>query len=85
MGVAMKHGRTEAQVLIKLEYLYNARGLRPGTAHGPRSYPWFPSVLDDEFTKEDERQERANPCGFDDWELRNAAKKLRMDPGEEPF
>jgi hypothetical protein len=79
-------GATDQEILRVLKHLYEERGLRPGTRNGPRHFTWFRTVIDDYYTQQEERRENANPTGFDDWELRNAAKGLRMDrPGEEPF
>jgi hypothetical protein len=50
-------GATEDEVISYLRYLYNERGLRPGTKHGPRHFSWFKTVIADYF-----RQERERSC-----------------------
>jgi hypothetical protein len=67
-------GATEEEVIQCLQYLYNERGLKPGTLHGPRSFAWFKTVVGDYFTKKREREGAANPCGYHEWEDRNATR-----------
>jgi Helix-turn-helix domain len=54
-------GATEEQVIECLRYLYDERGLRPGTKHGPRQFSWFPTVVGDYFKRKREREHVANP------------------------
>lgn len=67
-------GSTEDEVIKCLCFLYDERGLRPGTRNGPRNFAWFPVVVQDYFDRRTERQEVANPIGFHQWEDRNAAR-----------
>lgn len=67
-------GESEAAVVDCLAHLYNNRGLRPGTTNGPRSFAWFPVVVHEYFTKRADR-EGAVPCGYSEWEDRNAVKE----------
>ena len=64
----------EREVLAALRYLYEKRGLKPFTQHGPRSYAWFKTVLQDYFTKKAERESAANPSGYHEWKERNEAR-----------
>jgi len=50
-------GATEADVVLCMEHLFNERGLRPGTKHGPRSFAWFPAVVKDHFDKKRARED----------------------------
>jgi len=43
-------GQTEEAVIACLKYLYFERGLKPGTRNGPRSFAWFPTVVQDYFS-----------------------------------
>jgi hypothetical protein len=53
-------GATETDVLACLRYLYDERGLKPGTRNGPRSFSWFPAVVADYFRQKRERQTAAS-------------------------
>ena len=57
-------GETEEAVIACLNYFYFERGLKPGTKNGPRSFAWFATVVQDYFSKREERSEVANPTGF---------------------
>ena len=72
-------GRTEEAVIGCLKYLYRERGLKPDTRNGPRTFAWFPTVVQDYFSKREERSEVANPTGFAEWEDRNEASSLRRE------
>jgi len=63
-------GATEAEVVDCLVFLYDQRKLRPGTDNGPRSFAWFPTVVQDYFDKRQQRTDAANPSGFAEWEAR---------------
>lgn len=67
-------GESEQAVVDCLAHLYNNRGLRPGTANGPRSFAWFPVVVQEYFSKRADR-EMAAPCGYHEWEDRNQVKE----------
>jgi len=67
-------GATEEEVVNCLVYLSNERGLRPNTKNGPRSFNWFPVVVQDYFQKRAEREDAANPIGHYAWEDRNETK-----------
>ena len=54
-------GATEPEVIQCLRYLYNERGLRPGTKHGPRHFSWFKTVVADYFLQRRDREFVANP------------------------
>ena len=43
------NGSTEAQVVACLKFLYEDRGLRPGTQYGPRCWAWFKRVVSNHF------------------------------------
>lgn len=47
---------TEQEVIECLRYLYEERGLRPGTRNGPRHFSWFRTVVGDYFSEKRERQ-----------------------------
>jgi hypothetical protein len=64
----------EQEVITVLNYLYQQRGLKPFTKHGPNSFAWFKTVLQDYFTKKRDRESAANPSGYHEWEDRNEAK-----------
>ena len=74
---------SETDILEALRYLYEERGLRPGTKNGPRHYKWFVSVIEDHFTKREQRREMANPVGFHEWEDRNQAMRNTLDEDAE--
>ncbi len=64
----------QREVIEALNYLYDERGLKPLTEHGPRSFAWFMTVLQDHFTKKRDRESAANPCGYAEWEGRNETR-----------
>jgi len=64
-------GASEEEVIGALKYLYEVRGLKPGTRNGPRHWSWFKAVVADYFTQKRAREDSANPCGFAEWEARN--------------
>ena len=70
-------GASEADVIAYLEYLYEARGLKPGTKNGPRHWSWFKTVVQDYFARKREREENSNPCGHTAWADRNEARSDR--------
>jgi len=72
-------GASEEEIISCLKYLHHDRGLKPGTKHGPRSFAWFPTVVQDYFSKREQRSEVANPTGFAEWEDRNGANSLRPE------
>jgi Helix-turn-helix domain len=72
---------SEAEVCKCIAHLYNKRGLKPGTKNGPRSWNWFPTVVQEYFTKKRERDEAAHPLGFDAWSDRNDTKDARHASG----
>ena len=47
---------SELEVIESLRYLYEERGLRPGTRNGPRHFSWFRTVVDEYFQQKRERQ-----------------------------
>lgn len=49
-------GTTEDEVIRCLHYLRNARGLLPGSRHGPRHFNWFKSVVADYFQQKQLRE-----------------------------
>ena len=59
---------------IPLYDILEERGLKPFTEHGPRSYAWFKTVLQDYFAKKRERESAANPSGYHEWEGRNETR-----------
>jgi hypothetical protein len=67
-------GAGEDDVLRCLAYLRNERGLRPGTRNGPRTFSWFPTVVDDYFSRKRARENVSNPVGFDAWSERNETR-----------
>jgi Helix-turn-helix domain len=64
----------ERELIEALNYLHDGRGLKPFTEHGPRSFAWFKTVLQDHFTKKRDRESAANPCGYAEWEGRNETR-----------
>jgi hypothetical protein len=64
----------EQEVVEALNYLSDSRGLKPFSKHGPRSFAWFQTVLQDYFTKRRDRESAANPCGYAEWEGRNETR-----------
>jgi Helix-turn-helix domain len=64
----------EDEVVAVLNYLYFERGLKANTKHGPRSFPWFKTVLQDYFTKKRDRESVANPSGHHEWAERNEVR-----------
>ena len=64
----------EQEVIEALNYLHDARGLKAFTEHGPRSFAWFKTVLQDHFTKKRDRESAANPCGYAASEGRNETR-----------
>jgi hypothetical protein len=70
----------ERDVIAALKYFYNERGLKPFTEHGPRSFAWFKTVLQDHFRKKRERESAANPSGYHEWEDRNQTRLSRTPP-----
>jgi len=56
-------GGTGAGVMDCLAYLFNERGLRPGTRNGPRMFSWFPTVVEDYFSRKRAREQVADPIG----------------------
>jgi hypothetical protein len=69
----------EQEVIEALNYLHDGRGLKPFTEHGPRSFAWFKTVLQDYFTKRRDRESAANPCGHAEWKGRNEARLSDME------
>jgi hypothetical protein len=47
---------TEQEVVECLRYLYEERGLRPGTRNGPRHYSWFQPVIAEYFQNKRDRR-----------------------------
>jgi hypothetical protein len=76
-------GETEEAVIACLRYLYFERGLKQGTKNGPRSFAWFATVVQDYFSKREERLEVANPTRFAEWEDRNEAGSLSREQFDE--
>jgi hypothetical protein len=74
---------SEEEVIACLKHFYSERGLKPGTRNGPRSFAWFATVVQDYFTKREERSEIANPTGFAEWEGRNAGPSLSREQFDE--
>ena len=72
-------GASEEEVIACLKYLHHDRGLKPGTKNGPQSFAWFSTVVQDYFSKREQRSEVANPTGFAEWEDRNGASSLRRE------
>jgi hypothetical protein len=72
-------GATEQEVMACLKYLYNERGLQPGTRNGPRHWSWFPTVVADYFGRKREREEAANPSGYYEWKDRNLIRAEREE------
>jgi hypothetical protein len=70
-------GATEEEVIVCLRYLYNERGLRPGTRNGPRHWSWFVTAVANYFSQKRRRDDAANPCGYWDWAERNDYKLSR--------
>jgi len=68
----------EQEVIESLNYLLHERGLKPFTQHGPNSFAWFKTVLQDHFRKKRDRESAANPCGYYEWEGRNENRLSRM-------
>ncbi len=66
---------TEAEVVRCLVFLYNERELIPGTENGPRSFAWFPTVVQDFFHKRAMLPEAARPSSYDEWEFRNEKRE----------
>ena len=64
-------GATEREVIDCLTYLYYDRGLKPGTRNGPRHWAWFKTTVADYFNRKREREQAANPDGYDEWLDRN--------------
>ena len=69
-------GASEEEVIACLKYLHQDRGLKPGTKNGPRSFAWFSTVVQDYFSKREERSEVANPTGFAGWEDRKGGELI---------
>ena len=76
-------GASEEDVIGCLKHLHSERGLRPGTRNGPRSFAWFATVVQDHFSKMEQRGEAANPTGFDAWEDRNALRSMNRKQFDE--
>jgi hypothetical protein len=64
----------EQEVIASLRYLYYDRELKPFSRHGPRSFAWFKTVLQDHFARKRERESAANPLGFHEWQDRNETR-----------
>jgi hypothetical protein len=77
----------EQEVVEALNYLHDARGLKPLTKHGPRSFAWFMTALQDHFRKKRDRESAANPCGYAEWEGRNETRlsKAQFEAMTEPI
>jgi hypothetical protein len=67
-------GAPEHEVLLCLAYLYNERGLRPGTRNGPRTFSWFLTVVGDYFKRKRDREDVAEPIGYHAWADRNETR-----------
>ena len=50
------HPANEEEVVECLRYLYEERGLRPGTRNGPRHLSWFRPVVGEYFHQKRDRQ-----------------------------
>ena len=72
-------GATEPEVIHCLRYLYNERGLRPGTKHGPRHFSWFKTVVADYFLQRRDREFVANPPLSSAGEYRSRAGLSQAD------
>ena len=66
----------EREVVQALNYLHDGRGLKPFTEHGPRSFAWFMTVLQDYFSKRRDRESAANPGGLGE---RDGCEELLSD------
>jgi hypothetical protein len=64
-------GATEEEVIACLRYLYEERGLKPGTRNGPRHWSWFPVTVADNIERWRQWEEAASPDGYHEWEARN--------------
>ena len=53
-------GATEQQVIDGLRYLYDERGLRPGTRNGPRHWAWFKTTVSGYFADKRAREGMLN-------------------------
>jgi hypothetical protein len=72
-------GVTEDEVLRCLRFLHEELGLKPGTKNGPRHFAWFATVVGDHFRQRQEREEAANPIGYQAWEERNDTRLSKTD------
>ena len=72
MDAAGTHDQKE--VIEALNYLHSERGLKPFSKHGPRSFAWFKTVLQDHFAKKRGRESATDPCGYAEWEGRNETR-----------
>lgn len=66
-------GEDESKICELLVYLYNERGLRPGTENGPKHAGWFKAVVQNYFEDRHERDD-ARPIGHEKWEYRNETR-----------
>jgi hypothetical protein len=72
-------GAAEDEVVTCLAFLYNERGLRPGTKHGPRNSRWFLTVVREHFESKRRQEEAAHPSTYTEWADRNDKRQQRMD------
>lgn len=66
-------GEDESKICELLVYLYNERGLRPGTENGPKHAGWFKAVVQNYFEDRHDRDD-ARPIGHEKWEYRNETR-----------
>ena len=71
-------GAAEDEVVTCLAFLYNERGLRPGTKHGPRTFRWFLTVVREHFENKRRQEEAANPSTYTEWADRNDVRGVAM-------
>jgi len=71
-------GVSEDEAVNCLCFLYNERGLRPGTKHGPRNSRWFLTVVREHFENKRRQEEAANPSTYTEWADRNDVRGVAM-------
>lgn len=83
MNAANAYGYVSEKDFVScLAYLYDERGLRPGTMNGPKHWSWFPTVVGDYFRQKNDRENAASPAAT---EWREGLDGAQVNFDETPF
>jgi hypothetical protein len=77
---------TEDEVIVCVRYLYEDRGLKPGTRTGPRHFSWFKTAVGDYFRQKRGWEQPATPTsasyGLDEGTFDRMTGTIELDAPE---